>query len=97
MLIHKSDNLEILDFPDLEAHRFVLIKDYMDTWIVFLDRPRSFREDRVTGEEERVYSASKYKGRGTTPELAYMNLLDKTAHMLSVLYGYGKRSKVRSK
>jgi hypothetical protein len=36
----------------------------------------------------RVYDASTYRGRGVTPDLAYLDLLGKTADELSILYGF---------
>jgi hypothetical protein len=52
-------------------------------WLVFLDRPCP-KDSRM----RRVYNASAYKDRGDTPELAYLDLLGKTAVRLSVLYGF---------
>jgi hypothetical protein len=37
--LQKPENLEILEFPDLKSHQFVLTRDGNGEWIVFLDRP----------------------------------------------------------
>jgi hypothetical protein len=36
----------------------------------------------------RVYDASTYRGRGVTPDLAYLDLLGKTADEICILYGF---------
>jgi hypothetical protein len=67
----------MLDYPDLRYFRFVLIRTSTGgEWIVFLDRH----------DERRIWGVSQHKGCGATPELAYMNLLEKTADKLAVFY-----------
>lgn len=50
---------------------------------VFLDRSGG-----CSSVEYSCYSADESKGYGNTPELAYTDLLKKTADRLAVLYGF---------
>jgi hypothetical protein len=82
-----SDNLRILDYPELEGLQFVIVRDG-EEWIVFLGRPGRVDSRPKGSKLRRVYDASTYKGRGLTPDLAYLDLLGHTADELSIRYGF---------
>jgi hypothetical protein len=77
----------MLDYPDLRYFRFVLIRlGPGGDWIVFLDRPGHGENNPRLNDVRCDWAVSKHKGRGASPELAYMKLLEKTADELAVLY-----------
>lgn len=62
-----------------------MIRERNGDWVVFLDRAEGFHND--LGVIYRGWDASKDKDRGATPELAYTDLLKKTADKLAMVYG----------
>ncbi|KAH0383476.1 hypothetical protein KCU92_g5291, partial [Aureobasidium melanogenum] len=74
------DNLEILGYPDLKSHRFVLTWAGFDNdglWAVFLEH---------SDPSQRAYVLPAYQGQGDTPEEAYTDMLKQVAHRLYFVY-----------
>lgn len=79
----------MLDYPDVKALRFVLTRTGPGgEWLVFLDRPGRLEYRSQEALDYRLENFLRWeKGCGTTPELAYTDLLGKTADKLCVAYG----------
>ena len=78
----------MLAYPDLKAARFVLTRNGPGgEWTVFLDHLELLECTSKKGRLCHVFNASDDRGCGSTPELAYMDLLGKTADQLHIVYG----------
>ncbi|KAG9515354.1 hypothetical protein KCU93_g9492, partial [Aureobasidium melanogenum] len=88
------DNMEMLNYPDLQLCRFVLTLDIMDddnkTWHVFLDKPARLPFD-LNQHTTHGYNDIRLKGEGDSPEDAYKDLLKWTAEFLHHSYDNPKK------
>ncbi|KAG9565485.1 hypothetical protein KCU71_g5287, partial [Aureobasidium melanogenum] len=68
------ENLEILNYPDVNNRGFVLICDGLEEWIVFLEHLKPLkRHEPFVGS---------YYGKGIAPEEAYTDIFKQTAREL---------------
>ncbi|KAH0280714.1 hypothetical protein KCU91_g829, partial [Aureobasidium melanogenum] len=85
------DNMEMLNYPDLQICRFVLTVDENheydeEIWYVFLDKPARVSYDSGQPSTGRGYDDIKLVGKGDSPESAYRDLLKLTADELHIAY-----------
>ncbi|KAG9700866.1 hypothetical protein KCU95_g945, partial [Aureobasidium melanogenum] len=90
------DNMEMLNYPDLQLCRFVLTVDHElhdgdPFWHVFLDKPTHHPFNPDQPSMTKGYGDIKFQGEGDTPEDAYKDLLKWTAEMLHNGYVNSKK------
>ncbi|KAH0026925.1 hypothetical protein KCU78_g4180, partial [Aureobasidium melanogenum] len=87
----ETDNMEMLNYPDLQLCHFVLTFDENyeydeEIWYVFLDKPARVSYDSGQPSTDRGYDDIKIVGKGDSPESAYRDLLKLTADELHIAY-----------